>query len=195
MTEEEKILVDQIKNGDTNAFDRLFRAYYQPLFRFISSLVNNSEAAEDLLQDIFLNVWKTRQRLDRMQSIKSYLFRSAKNISLNYLRHQKVIQRHIPSFGKENLAGFDKQNWKEKIETVSPSPEEVYIQNSLQGELQKAVQSLPERTRTAFYLSRYEELSHIQIAEIMEISPKTVNNHIVQALLQLRKLLQHLYQK
>lgn len=172
----EKKWILGIQQGDTTAFDRLFGAYYPRLFRFLSSIVDVSEA-DDLLQDLFLNVWRSRHSLDPDRPIQSYLFRAAKNHALNHLRHQKVER------------GYEGNT------TPSPSPEELYHQNSLQDELQKALRSLPERCRMAFFLSRYEELSHAEIAETMEISPKTVNNLIIRALELLRKRLQHLSPK
>ncbi len=195
MIEEKKLLIVQIKKGDTNAFDRLFSSYYQPLLRFISSILWDIDAAEDILQDMFLNIWKTRERLDPTKNIESYLFRSAKNAALNYLRHKKVEKKYIKPFSLELFTVSNNAVEKEETEATFPSSEDQYINDFLKTEIQKALQSLPERIRRAFYLSRYEELSHTQIAEIMEISPKTVNNHIVQALKQLRKLLQHLHQK
>ncbi len=176
----------QIRQGNTEAFDKLFGSYYPRLFRFLSSLVSTS-VAEDLLQDLFLNIWKLRHTLNPEKPIQSYLFRAAKNHALNYLRHQKVERR------ESELFSHSVEDRAKKVDATSPTPEELYEQKFLQDELQKALQSLPERCRVAFVLSRYENLSHVEIADAMEISPKTVNNLIIRALELLRKRLRHLF--
>lgn len=193
MLEEEKKLVLKIQKGDTVAFDKLFKGYYPHLFRFLISMLNNKDAANDLLQDLFLKVWRNKENLNPEKSIKSYLFYAAKNLSLNYFRDKRKKERITIPLGEENLSPDNKNTGRMEKNFITQSAEELYIQNSLQNELHKALQSLPERSRIAFYLSRYEELSHAEIAEIMKISPKTVNNLIMRALELLRKCLRHLY--
>lgn len=184
VTDEEKILISQIQKGDAAAFEKLYGCYYTNIFRFIYSIVKEFEIAEDLVQDVFINVWKQRAQINVEQSIKSYLFTAARNASLNYLRHRSVVRKIFPVSVK-----IDEQ---QKININLNQGEELYSQKTLQEELQQALSSLPDKCRTVFYLSRYEELTHNQIAEILDISPKTVNNQILKALKILRKRLKHL---
>lgn len=164
-----RIWGEKIVESDREAFDRLFRSLYPRLVHFALRYTRNRGAASDIVQDAFVKLWKKRQDLDPDRSIKGYLYQIVRNSSLNYIRdHSKETiglditeNDQLPSNEKEDSTG-----------NVKP----------LMRLLRKWITELPERQREAFELSRFEGLDHDEIAEVMDISANTVNNHIVAAL-------------
>ena len=84
---------EKIKNGDRTAFEEVFRQYYEGIHRFIWGYVQSKAVAEELTQDVFLSVWENRKQITIKKSIKAYLFRAARNKSIDWLRHKKVERK------------------------------------------------------------------------------------------------------
>lgn len=169
------VLAKKISQSDRQAFDDLFRLMYPGLVRYAVLYLKDKQIACDVAQDTFIKLWKQRTNIDPNKSLKSLLYRMVKNRCLNLLRdHEKLIVN-------SDLL---------KNESSEPHPEEYGEYqadgNGLSNLLREWIDSLPERQKEAFKLSRFEGLNHQEIADIMEISAKTVNNHIVAALHQLR---------
>lgn len=175
MDDEYQELVQEIRAGDTRAFESVFRHYQPRLFRFLWHLVRSSEVAEDLVQSLFLNIWKNRKQWHVNSSLTTYLYRAAKNAALNYLRsrtaHSAVCADldHLPD--------------------NETRPDQDYDQKELRVLVQQAIDSLPPGCRTVFVLSRYENLKYQDIAEVLDISVKTVENQMGRALRLLRQKL------
>jgi RNA polymerase sigma-70 factor (ECF subfamily) len=172
----ESDLVAKISSGDKNAFEVLFKKYYAELVRFAFHITNSFQASEDIVQDVFVNVWEFRSNLKAEKSIKIYLYRSVKNRALNFLKHKKF----------ENFAeGLD--------DFESDMPEFDPELNLYHAELEKMVnwgiEQLPEKCRLIFRLHRQNGLTYQEIAQILDISVKTVEIQIGRALKTLRKLL------
>ena len=128
--------------------------------------------ATDIVQNAFIKVWENRSNLDPNQSLVAYMYTIVRNLSLNFIRDHQ--QKH---------AELD-----ERTLTIHDKPDIFYESDSSPREVIKVlVEALPERQREAFELSRIDGLQHEEIAEIMDVSPRTVNNHIVSALKSLRK--------
>jgi RNA polymerase sigma-70 factor (ECF subfamily) len=177
-------LIDRIRQGDGVAFKALFRTYYEPLCGFVESRIGDPSAAEDLVQNIFLGVWRRREEVDPGTSVKAYLFGAARNESIDFRKRKKV-----------------RDDWKEEHQVDTQvdldgapgparqlnGPVEEAERRQLQEELQNGVDALPERRREVYILSRRHGLTYEEIAEVMEISPKTVDNQMVEALKFLRK--------
>lgn len=165
--------VRRISESDQKAFDRLFRHFYARLVRFACKYVRSKAIASDIVQEGFVRLWKKRQSLDPQLSIKAYLYQMVRNRSLNYIRdHSKE------TVGLEPLQqyGLEAQNGEEQKQGGDARTEV----------LKQWIEELPSRQREAFELSRFEGLDHDEIAEVMDISSNTVNNHIVAALNTLR---------
>lgn len=167
----------KLKEGDLAVFEKLFRHFYQPLVGFAGHYVNESQVAQDVVQDVFLHVWLHRDRIDPERNIKTYLFTAVKNRSLKHLRHLRVKDRYYVS-----QAALD-------LDPVTP--EETMHQQEFAAEIEKAVQALPEKCRTVFCMNRFDHLKYAEIAEIEGISIKTVETHMGRALRFLRDQLKH----
>lgn len=168
-----RIWVQKITESDKKAFDKLFRCWYPRLVRFAFKYVQDKAAASDIVQNVFIKVWQKRETLDPKRSVKAYLYRAVRNRSLNYLRDHSRVTVGLESLGASDLKSEEKRNERGEDE-------------HLLALLKEWIQELPERQREAFELSRFDGLDHNEIAEVMEVSPNTVNNHIVAALKQLR---------
>ena len=129
---------------------------------------HDEAAAKDVVQNCFVKLWNTRRRINPERSLKSYLYTMVRNRALNLIRDQADVEVN------HQLAS---------VSTFSDEPE---IAEDTQAELNKLfkqwIAQLPARQKEAFELSRFEGLDHEEISEVMDISPKTVNNHIVAAL-------------
>ncbi len=166
-----------IRSSDREAFSALFQEMHDPLFRYADYIVHDRDAAADLIQDAFTKIWQVRETLDPERSLKALLFQMVRNLSLNHERHKK---RHRT----EDLeAGM-------QIGSAEHTVDEVLDADTLGGLINSWIDSMPERRREAFLLSRREGLSHEEISVLMGLAPKTVNNHIVLALQFIRKKLE-----
>jgi RNA polymerase sigma-70 factor (ECF subfamily) len=162
-----------IQCSDRQAFKKLFDATFEGYVRYAWRFTKDKSSAMDIVQDCFVKLWEVRQNIDPEQSLKSYIYRMVKNRAINSLRDSKYEE-----------SGLD-----EVISNVSVGPEvyEVDEQDDRLSPLIKWIDNLPERQQEAFKLSRFEGLSHDEIAAIMDVSPRTVNNHIVAALKSLQE--------
>jgi RNA polymerase sigma-70 factor (ECF subfamily) len=173
----EQSLWEQIQKGQKSALEELFRLYYTPLVRFAYQKVQSSDVAEDLVQEVFFKLWNQRDSIRITTSLKSYLYTATKNLSLNELqktkRHAELNQvyseqqeQYVPGMSEEDAAIWDQR-------------------------IQEAVSTLPTRCQEVFRLSRFEGLTYQEIADSLNISPKTVENQMGKALSVLREKLAH----
>ena len=154
------------------AIDLIFRKHYAFLCRSVYRIIPDEQITEDIAQEVFYGLWKKRAQLKITTSLKAYLKRAALNKALNYIRDQKIDFRNAPP--------------KEELQSKEISIIQEIAADNLQQEIDTAIDSLPERCRLVFVLSRFEELSYQQIADQLEISIKTVENQISKALKLLR---------
>lgn len=178
MVNMETHLVEEIVKGSTDAFKRLFLTYCRPLVLFARRYVNDIHTAENIVQDVFVRIWDKRGQLNPTANIKSYLFTAVKNDALKHLRHAKVVEKHAQHIHQVHTQ-FN----------APLSPEHRLNQKELALAVQEAVGELPEKTRLVFSMSKYHQLTYNQIAQIQEISVKTVETHMGRALKFLRKKL------
>lgn len=162
-------LADRISQSDRKAFDEFFRMLYPGLIRFAQSYTHDKASAYDIVQDAFVNLWQHRKRVDGQQSLRSYIYTSVKNLSLNEIR-------------KNSALTFDSDLLDEQQHEKNTTPIQEGSRTDLSELFNEWISQLPERQREAFELSRYDGLDHEEIAGVMNLSPKTVNNHIVLAL-------------
>lgn len=165
---------------DATALRGLFDASYEPLWRSVMRLVGDDAVARDLAQDAFVRIWDRRHTLDPSLSLRALLYRTVRNLALNHLRDEQT-RRHLledpesaaVSARPRGAAGADLQ-----LEA-----------SELAERLNQFIAELPPRQREALRLSRFDGLSHQEIADVMGCAPRTVNNHLVRALEQLRSRL------
>ncbi|MEB2775440.1 RNA polymerase sigma-70 factor [Algoriphagus sp. D3-2-R+10] len=161
---------------DEQSFEAVFKTYFKALHAYAMAILKESEAAEEIVQSVFLKLWEKRDSIEINSSIKAYLYRAVYHDSLNYINHQKVKRKHWDHAHYEMTQG--------KPELVG---EQIKGQeNELYERFQLALEKLPEKCRMVFNLSRFEELKYQEIANRLDISIKTVEAHMGKALKTLR---------
>jgi len=168
-------LLERLRSGDGDAFDAIFREHYARLVGLAESMLRDRAAAEEIAQDVMLELWKRRDSLRLEATLRAYLLRATRNRSLNRVRHQRIVQRAEP-FAADEIA------------PVAPADRET-VQSEIDAALRDAVDGLPPRCREVFELSRVQGLSYAEIAHAMEISVKTVEAQMGKALRTLRERL------
>jgi len=163
----------KIRKGDVDSFEKLFHQYYPGLCGYAESLLGKAEVAEEVVQDVFYNIWKNRETMRINKSLQGYLYRSAYNNSMMYLR--KMRREHF----------LDDGNTAEP-EVDSPDPAQVLQLNEVSELISRTLEGLPDRTREIFHLNRQEGLKYREIADQLSISVKTVEANMGKALKALR---------
>jgi len=161
---------------DISGFEALFQVNYEPLARTAYRIVKDKDIAEDIVQDVFCRLWEKKDSLNITDSLKSYLFKSTINQSLNYLKKIKNAGVREELFSFETAADVNSTEYTIALKETS-------------GLVETAVGLLPDACRTIFVLSRYENLSYKEIALKLNISVKTVEAQMTKALKHLRKCL------
>ena len=161
-------LLQRLRAEDGAALDELFRRHYADLCRVALRFVSNEQEAEDIVQELFVSLWDKRltQRED-LEAVGAYLRRATRNRSLNYLRDRKRIpvdDGEVPL----TLAGPD-------------AADRNLERDELRHRIHRAIDSLPERCRLVFVMSKLEDMSNKEIAGALDISPKTVENQMTRA--------------
>ena len=178
----ELLLIKNVSNGDHAAFQQLFNHYWDRVFTNSVHFLKSRELAHDLTQEVFIRVWITREKLDDVQHFESWLYKIAKHIFLDHLRKHLVAARESDLSAVELIT--DDLSAQNKLEL-----------NELQQHINNAISYLPAQMQTAFKLSRFQGLTHEQIARKMNISKATSQNYVARSLIVIRRhLLQYLGQ-
>ena len=180
MTDDLQTLCRRLVDSDRAALEELFRRMREPLLRYVCAIVAEATVAHDLVQDVFLDLWLRRTTLDPEQPLRPYLYRMARNRALRHLRDERRRARKRA----EQLPKTPSVEWR--------SPDVDLESRQLEALLARWLDELPERQREVLVLSRWHGLSHREIARVMGISPRTVNNHMLRALETLRRRLRTL---
>jgi len=170
-------LRDRLAEGDTTAFEQIFRRLSEPVFRYVCGMVQDEALAHDLTQDAFAKLWSVRERMETVDSLRAYVFRMARNRVYNHQRNERTRRDTREQLGDEAPHGSP------------PTPDQDLDADLLGDLLHEWIDDLPDRQREAFTLCRRENLSHEEVADVMDIAPSTVNNHITRALQHLRERL------
>lgn len=169
--------IENVKKGDEKSFELLFKKYYMPLARFAWRYVNSKAIAEELVQDLFTTLWEKREEWDdRKGTVRSYLYKSVQNLSLNHQKHQRVKNEYD-------------QQWMEQKENPEMEFRDEYREQQIRKAVAKAIEELPERSKMIYKLHRYDGLTYPEIAEVMGISEKTVESQMTRTLKILRERL------
>jgi RNA polymerase sigma-70 factor (ECF subfamily) len=169
----EPVDLEKLALGDHDAFRRLFVNFYPKIKQFILCLVKSETVAEDLSQDIFEYLWMNRDLLPNLKSLNDYLFRMAKNKAINHLNREILKKNYVSSH--VNMQEY----WME---------EEIYA-GELNLLVELTVKKMPEQRRRIFQMSRVTGLKNNEIAKSLNISLKTVENHLNLALRKIRQVI------
>ena len=172
----DELLVILINKGYENAFEFVFKKYYAVLCNYSKHFIKNKDVVEQIVQDVFINIWENKKKFSPKGNLKSYLFRSVKNRTINYLKHEAV-----------------KNKSNEDLKLIYYSTEENIEKQFEKEELLKLIDEginlLPEKCKEVFLLVKFSGLSYKETAEVLSISPKTVENQMGKALKSLREFL------
>ncbi|TKG93715.1 RNA polymerase sigma-70 factor [Puteibacter caeruleilacunae] len=173
----ENRLIRQLKNDNMLAFDQLFRSYSERLFNFSLGYLKSEALADDVVQEVFIRLWDSRKGLKTDTSFKSYLF----TIAFNIIRKQFIKKSKEDKFKHDALGTI--------IEEDNQLEERIDYGSMLER-IDNIIEKMPDRRKEVFLRSRKDGLAVKEIAQIMDISPKTVENQITEALKFLKKELE-----
>lgn len=170
-------IIQQLKKSNTNIIRHLFDLHYDDMCRYAFKIIEKQEIAEEVVQDVFVYLWEKRETISIHSSVKNYIVRAVKNQSINYLKSKYANLKFdtIDTHEQHDISG-NELTYKE-ISKLSRA----------------AIKSLPERCAIIFKLSRIFGMTYNEIAENLEISPKTVENQIIIALKRIRAYLDKYY--
>lgn len=163
----DKELVDKIKQNDSGAFRLLFDRYFQVLLTVAINLLRDVNSAKDIVQEVFFQLWKKRATINILSNVEGYLKRATVNRSLTYIKSKKKVTtlEYAHNEASKQVEGQQLLEAQDVNEVI-----------------QATLDQLPERCRTIFVMKRIEGMSLKEIAEKLDISPKTVENQITKAL-------------
>lgn len=157
-------------DSDQHAYAQLYLAYMPYLLRFARSIIKNNELAEEVVSDVFIKVWQNRAELGKIDNLKLYLYVSTKNTALNYLsRH---FRKDVISLEEMSL----------NISMGAYNPEQLLITSEAVKKINLEIQKLPPRCRLIFKLVKEDRLRYNEIARLLNISVKTIDNQMAIAL-------------
>ncbi|MFV0377400.1 MAG: RNA polymerase sigma factor [Mangrovibacterium sp.] len=169
MKRAETVLLHNLKSGDHNAFEQIFEQYCERLFQFSFSYLKSKEAAEDVVQEVFIKVWKNRNGIKTDASFQSYLFK----ITLNTVReHFNKLSRSF-ELKHELVLGLTEND---------QNPDEVLDYQHMLDELEGLIDKMPEKRKEAFVKKKIEGKSLKEVADEMKVTTKAVEYHITEAM-------------
>lgn len=177
----ERNVFEAFTRGDTKAFEYIFKSYSGYLLNYSRQILKDYMAAEEVVETVFANLWENREVIRLETSLKSYLFKSAYNQCLNYLKHLQVQDRYVLYF-KHHVPTDDAGNI-----ITGEYPVSQLIEKELTETIEKCIRRLPEQCREIFMMSRYQALKNEEIAQKLDISVNTVRTQISRALAKLRE--------
>jgi RNA polymerase sigma-70 factor, ECF subfamily len=163
----------EFQRGNRQLFNQLFSDYYVNLCRFAYTYVKDADISEEIVQEMFIALWEQRDTLNITTSIRSFLYTSAKNRSLNHIRNSQTRIRHEDEFAREQTSKVS------HIINFCEQEELTYL-------IDQAITELPEQCRIIFEMNRNQNHTYKEIAQQLNISPKTVENQMSIALKKLR---------
>lgn len=176
----EKSVIENLKKGNESSLSLLYKAYSEPLFIYAYNILKNKEACEDIIQEVFLNIWRKRETLNINSTLNGYLYTCVLHKIYDFYRkNPNIIEKELI------------ENFNTKIQ--HSNPETKLIHKELVSQITDIINTLPEKCQIVFKLSREEQLSHKEIAQKLNISTKTVEAHVTIALKTLRNALGKLF--
>ncbi len=170
-------ILNDLKKGDTAAFRTIFNTYSKKLYPFVFSMTKSRHATEDIIQEVFIKIWVNRETIDSQNSFNSFIYTIARNLTYNYLRNVA------------NSEYLKQEMWK-NISVLNSETENLLQLREYENILSTILKKLPEQKKKIFVLSKKQGKSNQEIAELLEISPKTVKNHLWKTLQLIKTQLQ-----
>ena len=166
-------IVIALKSGSKQAYEHVFHTLYNPLLNLATGIVGEEGSAEEIVQELFIKLWEKKEQLADDTRLFPYMLTSVRNRCYNYLRDRKV---------EDKYKQYQLQQYREEIMDYDLSNED----EALITRLHEAINEMPEKCQEVFKLSRFEGLSHKEIADKLDISTKTIENHITRAMKMLK---------
>lgn len=174
------------KSTYQNEYEKVYAIYFPKLVRFSRTYVISHQDAENIVQDIFLYLWEHKEMLESLQNTNAFLFTLTKNRCIDHLRKQTQNKDK-----KQSLTTLQEKELELKLYSLQAFDENKYSDSQIETIIADAVNSLPERCREIFILSRFEGLRHKEIAEHLNISTNTIEGQIAIALRKLKVALKN----
>jgi len=168
-------LFDRIKSGDQKALETLFSVYFPRLNDFARNVVKDDVISQDIVQDVFVKVWEKRFEIETI-NLEAFLFKLVRNRCIDYIKYLKVVNNRM-----QEIHISSKYEELYRIDFIGDEPY-VLIEQELKQKIEKTIESLPERCREVFILSRMNGLKNKEIAEKLGINIKNVERHLTRAL-------------
>lgn len=168
-------LMSRLREGDMLAFDRIYELYSHKLFSFVFGILKNDAESEDIVQEVFIKIWESRNKLGDYKLLNSYIFTIAYNNSIDLIRKRINNGKYLDHLKNSSIV-------QENSTVIS----EIEF-DELSQHAEKLIMNLPERQKQVFQLHREKGLTYSEIAEQLGISKNTVENHMVNALKYLRQ--------
>lgn len=177
----EKNVLENLKKGDSKAFESVFKFWYEPLVNFADEYISDLESARNIVQTIFMKLWEKHVLVDPESNLKAYLYMATRNACMSHIRHLKVESSYFRKTAQniENLQLNYEALEELRIDQIDFSTLEKLIQDT--------IDSLPDRCREVFLLSRVHDMKNREIAEKLNISVKAVEANMTRALTKLRE--------
>ena len=179
-------LMLRVRDGDTGAFTQLLERHRGAVVGFMYRMVQNRGVAEELAQEVFLRVYRSRSSYEATAKFSTWMFRIATHLALNWLRDHKN-EKNRESLDEEIVDGVGRQ-----VTDLAPNTEQRMVAESRLYEVRRAVEMLPDKQRAAVLMHKYQELEYSQIASSLECSESAVKSLLFRAYERLRERLAHL---
>ena len=168
----------RVKSGDDSAFDFLVQKYRRPIVNFMYRMAHNSAAAEDLAQEVFLRVYRSRASYEASAKFTTWLYRIATNLGMNYSRDT----RHERPENVMNLDEPDEESGQPRdLADKTPSVEEEIMQRERLRAIRDKVEALPERQKMAVLMHKYQQMDYRQIADVLKLSESATKSLLFRA--------------
>lgn len=167
-----------LRMGDHEAYKKVYLHYIDPVVEFLKMLTKSDGDAEEIAQEVFVSLWEKRSKIDPKKNIRGYIYTYARNAVLNYFKHKKVEDKYL-HFTENEARSYE-------------SSDDLMVARETELLIRIAIDRMPSRRKEIFEMSRFEGLSNEEIAERLDISKNTVENHLTHANRDIRKLL-HLF--
>jgi RNA polymerase sigma-70 factor (ECF subfamily) len=176
LSKAEKILIEKVQEGDEETFEKLFFEYYTPLCKYALKIVKSQVLAQDAVQEVFMKIWKSHESWDVYYSINTYLYQAVRNQSLDLLEAINKQRDISKKLFEENVGEINSEETADSPDYVTELIESIW----------NIAETMPKRRRTVFTLHRRNGLSYKEIATVMGIKRKSVENHMSLALKNIR---------
>jgi len=168
------VVFKQLKQGSVSSFNLLFDKYYHELCSFSNIIISNQQLAEEVVADVFVKIWQKKEFIEITTSVKSYLYKSTKNTTISYLRKKKVDEVSL-----DDIFNLQEEN--------SSNPESIIIQGETLEQIKDVLSILPKKSKMVFQMHRFNQLKYKDIAEIMNVSVKSIEKHMSKSMKILRE--------